>query len=74
MSDVRGIRRRIVEITGLESQSDALFHRALAQLFEDPQDPIYLMKWKEIFEQLEDAMDRIELVAKVVGSTVMRNA
>jgi len=74
MTDVKGIRARIMKVTTLENQSDALFHAALAQLFENPTDPIYLMKWKEIFGQLEDAVDRIELVAKVIGSTVMRNA
>jgi len=74
MSDVKDIRNRIHEITRLENQSDALYHAALACLFENPTDPIYLMKWKELFKLLEDAMDRIELVAKVVGSTVMRNA
>lgn len=74
MSDVKEIRKGIQDVTRMENQSDALYHAALAELFEDPKDPIYLMKWKEIFSLLEDAMDRIELVAKVVGSTVMRNA
>jgi uncharacterized protein Yka (UPF0111/DUF47 family) len=74
MADVSGMRKRIRVVTKLESKSDIVFHAALAALFDDPKDPIYLIKWKEIFEQLEEAMDRIELVAKVVGSTVMRNA
>lgn len=74
MSNVKDIRKRIQDVTSMENQSDALYHAALAELFDDPKDPIYLMKWKEIFSLLEDAMDRIELVAKVVGSTVMRNA
>ncbi len=74
MADVKGIRTRIQELNTLENQSDSLYHAALALLFENPTDPIYLMKWKEIFSVMEDAMDRIELVGKVVGSTVMRNA
>lgn len=74
MSNPGAIRKGIQELTSLENQSDVLYHAALAQLFENPSDPIYLMKWKEIFGVMEDAMDRVELVAKVVGSTVMRNA
>jgi len=74
MSDVKGIRRRIHAVTELENKADAFFHSALAQLFDNPSDPIALMKWKEIVSLIEDATDRIELVAKVVGSTVMRNA
>jgi len=50
------------------------FHTALAEIFRDPQDPILLIKWKEILENAEDATDRIELVAKLVSSTVMKNA
>jgi len=74
MKDPAGIRKGIHVLISLENQSDTLYHAALAQLFENPTDPVYLMKWKEIFGVMEDAMDRIELVAKVVGSTVMRNA
>lgn len=74
MNDVPAIRKGIQEVNSLENQSDALFHAALAELFEAPTDPIFLMKWKEIYSQLEDAMDHVDRVAKVVGSTVMRNA
>lgn len=74
MNNVGSIRKRIQEMSSLENQSDALYHAALAELFENPTDPIFLMKWKEIYGQLEDAMDQIDRVAKVVGSTVMRNA
>lgn len=74
MKNPAGIRKGIQVLISLENQSDTLYHAALAHLFENPSDPIYLMKWKEIFGVMEDAMDRIELVAKVVGSTVMRNA
>jgi len=37
-------------------------------------DPIDLIKWKELLGQIEDATDKVELVAKVIGSTVMKNA
>ncbi len=74
MNNVGGIRKRIQELNSLENQSDALFHAALAELFENPTDPIFLMKWKEIYNQMEDAMDHVDRVAKVIGSTVMRNA
>ena len=43
-------------------------------VIDDPEDPIELLQWKELFDLIEDATNRIELVAKVVGSTVMRNA
>jgi uncharacterized protein Yka (UPF0111/DUF47 family) len=74
MSDGKGISKRVQYCNELENQADAVFHAGLAELFENPKDPIQLMKWKEILALLEDATDRIELVSKVVSSTVMRNA
>jgi uncharacterized protein Yka (UPF0111/DUF47 family) len=74
MSNTRAINSQIHACMELENQADAVFHQALAEIFEDPKDPVELIKWKEILALLEDATDRIELVSKVVSSTVMRNA
>ena len=74
MSDHKAISQRIQTCNEIENQADAVFHAALAEIFADPKDAIELIKWKEILSLLEDATDRIELVSKVVSSTVMRNA
>ncbi|HJW32022.1 MAG TPA: DUF47 family protein [Holophagaceae bacterium] len=74
MSDVKDIRARIKHCHALENQADSIYHTALAQIFENPTDPIELIKWKELLAQIEEATDQIEFVAQVVGSTVMRNA
>lgn len=74
MSDIKDIRSRIQHCHVLEGQADSAYHAALAQIFEDPKDPIELIKWKELLSFMEDATDRVELVAQVVGSTVMKNA
>jgi hypothetical protein len=74
MSNTEAINDQIQACMELENQADAVFNQALAEIFEDPKDPIDLIKWKEILSLLEDATDRIELVSKVVSSTVMRNA
>jgi hypothetical protein len=74
MSDIKDIRTRIKHCHVLEGQADSVYHAALAQIFENPTDPIELIKWKELLSFMEDATDRVELVAQVVGSTVMKNA
>jgi uncharacterized protein Yka (UPF0111/DUF47 family) len=74
MSNQKEIRDRIRRVHTLENKADSIYHAALAQIFEDPKDPIELIKWKELLEQIEDDTDKIELVAKVIGSTVMKNA
>lgn len=74
MSDGKEISRRIRHVHTLENQADSVYHSALAQIFEDPKDPVLLIKWKEILDILEEATDDIKRVAQVVGSTIMRNA
>jgi uncharacterized protein len=74
MSNQKEIRDRIRRVHTLENKADSIYHAALAQIFENPTDAIELIKWKELLEQIEDATDKIELVAKVIGSTVMKNA
>jgi hypothetical protein len=74
MSNQKEIQDRIRRVHTLENKADSIYHAALAQIFENPSDAIELIKWKELLEQIEDATDKIELVAKVIGSTVMKNA
>lgn len=74
MSDQKDIRARIKHCHALENQADSIYHTALAQIFENPTDPIELIKWKELLAQVEEATDQVEFVAQVIGSTVMRNA
>ncbi|WP_306592057.1 DUF47 domain-containing protein [Geothrix sp. 21YS21S-4] len=74
MSNQKEIGDRIRRVHALENKADSIYHAALAQIFEAPENAIELIKWKELLEKIEDATDRIELVAKVIGSTVMKNA
>ena len=74
MSNQKEIRDRIRRVHTLENKADSIYHAALAQIYENPTDAIELIKWKELLNRIEEATDNIELVAKVVGSTVMKNA
>jgi uncharacterized protein len=68
------IRPMIRAIHDLENQVDAIYHTALAEIFNDGLGPVEIMKWKELLGILETAMDRIEHAARVVGSTAMKNS
>ncbi len=57
-----------------ENEGDRIQQHALASLFENGQDPIYIIKWKDIYEELEAATDRCEDVANVIESIVLKNA
>jgi predicted phosphate transport protein (TIGR00153 family) len=61
-----------VEIHGLENMNDRIFRQTLGKMFEDITDPIMIIKWKEVYEILEDASDRCEDVANTLESIVLK--
>lgn len=73
-SQTSEMRDRVLLMTEIENQADVIYNRALAELFSIPRDPVTVIKWKEILDHMEETCDRLELVAKVVSSTIMRNA
>jgi predicted phosphate transport protein (TIGR00153 family) len=63
-----------IEINRLENVVDRDFRDALGKLFEEVKDPIFIIKWKEIYEHLEDASDKCEDVANVLEAIVLKHA
>jgi predicted phosphate transport protein (TIGR00153 family) len=59
------------EINRLENLGDQLLRRAVARLFREVSDPIHVMKWKEIYDYLENAIDRCEDVANVIEGVAL---
>jgi hypothetical protein len=63
-----------VEINRLENEADAIYRRAIAELFHNGNDPIEVMKWRDIFDNIEEATDRCEDVANIVEGVVLEYA
>jgi hypothetical protein len=70
----KGITALAIEINRLENEADRAHQTAVRRLFEDERDPLLIMKWKEIFDFLEEATDRCEDVANVVEGVVVKHA
>ncbi len=68
------VQEYCIEINRLENRIDRGFRDALGALFDNVKDPILIIKWKEIYEHLEDASDRCEDVANVLESIVLKYA
>src|SRR5579883_3239507 len=62
------------EINRLENEGDQLLRRAVARLFRERRDPIHVLKWKEIYDYLEEAIDRCEDVANVIEGVALEYA
>ncbi len=61
------------EVRRLETEGDQVARQALASLFEHGTDPMLVIRWKDIFERLEDAIDATERAANVLEGIVIRN-
>jgi len=68
------VMRYCVEAKKLEEQGDAIYHESLGQLFEKERDAIELIKWKEVYDNLEATLDQAEDVANVVESITIKHA
>jgi uncharacterized protein len=63
-----------VEVNRLENNADDLLRDSLAALFEEEGDPIEVIKWKEIYETMEEVTDRCEDVANVIEAIILKMA
>ena len=63
-----------IEINRLENMVDRDFRDALGKLFDEVTDPVLIIKWKEIYEHLENASDKCEDVANVLEAIVLKYA
>ena len=63
-----------VEINRHENVADAHYRAALAALFKQGTDPLLVLKWRDIYDQLEDATDRCEDVANIIEGIVLENS
>ncbi len=63
-----------IEINRLENESDRLCRALIARLFDEEKDPVQIIKWKEIIEVIETAVDKCEDVANVLEAVTLKSA
>ena len=70
----KDISHYTVEINRLENEGDRISREAMASLFDTGIDPMVVIRWKDIFERLESAIDATEHVANIVEGIVIKNS
>jgi predicted phosphate transport protein (TIGR00153 family) len=70
----KDISHYTVEINRLENDGDRLTREAIASLFENGIDPMVVIRWKDLFERLEAAIDSTERVANILEGIVIKNS
>ncbi len=79
LSNAKAIHAGLVRISELENQADALYQTVIAHLFKSPaegpaRDPLEVLKWKEVYDGLENACDACKDTAHVLGNIVTKGA
>ena len=70
----RDLSHYTVEINRLENEGDRITREAVASLFQNGIDPMVVIRWKDLFERLEAAIDATEHVANILAGIVIKNS
>lgn len=68
------IRKAIIEINKLENEADDLLRKGLTELFENPKNPVNVIRWRDIYEIMEDTTDKTEEIAHVLQNLITKYA
>ena len=75
LKGMRGVQVALVELKRLEDEGDRVLRDGLATLFRDDRiDPMIVIRWKDIYDRLERALDACETAANTIANIVVKNA
>lgn len=75
LANERQIQEAIVRVSDMENDADLLYNTVITDLFrKNGRDPLEIMKWKEIYDGLEDACDQFKNYTHIVGNVIVKNA
>jgi uncharacterized protein len=74
LRDFEDLSRHTIEVNRLENEGDRIVREAIASLFDTGIDPMVVIRWKDIFERLEEAIDATERVANILEGIVVKNS
>ena len=69
----KGMEQHLLNIQRLENDADDIYFRAMAELFKNSPDAVRLIKYKELFDTLENATDKCEYVGNIIESIVLKH-
>ena len=67
------VEQRTSEVKALEEEGDAIYHAAIGRLFSGNPDPLEVIKWRDLFERVEDAIDQCEDVANTLEAISLKH-
>jgi uncharacterized protein len=74
MKDAKYVYAISEKLKTLEEEGDAVYHEAMGKLFAEGGEALEVIKWKDLYDKLEDALDKCEDVGNVLQSIALKNA
>lgn len=74
MGNEAAIRESLMRVSELENEADQLYNTVIADLFKSGRNPVEIMKWKEVYQALEEACDTCRNFANTVANVLVKNA
>ena len=74
LRDFKGLEKYWIEIHRLENEGDRISRDAVASLFSNGIDPMVVIRWKDMFAVLENAIDATETAAQIIEGIVIKNS
>lgn len=69
------INQKIIAVNRIENEADVLFRDVVGKMFRSEEiDVLELIKWKDLYQEFEKAIDSFEVVVNIIGGVVMKNA
>jgi predicted phosphate transport protein (TIGR00153 family) len=73
LRSLKDIHHYTVEVNRLENEGDRIYRESVASLFHDGIDPMLVIRWKDIFERLEEAIDATERAVNTLEGIIIKN-
>lgn len=70
---IEAMKKLIIEIHNLENEGDVFIQQAFAKLFSNHHEPLTIIKWKDLLEDMENVLDECENTADLVNKVVIKN-
>jgi hypothetical protein len=74
MKTSKKLSEKIIKVNGIEEKGDIISREAIKKIFRGNMEVIDIIKWREIYQYLEDTLDSCEDIANIVEGVVMKNA
>jgi len=68
------LTKKIIDVNTLENEADLIYRKAMRKLFENPDDLLFVIKWKNLYHHLEDSIDACETLANEIRGVAMKYA